>query len=202
MDYKQLKGLLLRHECGEPETHLTACITFASFGPGSKEEYPWNSRTYLISSDNKAFQPGKGGYSIFGSCLDGADRCLRLYGLMAAERGGKDGWIVEDCGIVGYLLIECSDFDISAPKLFYSHDETLKYMLSQLAEMGELDAGLLQKDYAAAKELLEEGCYGAGQDHAWLADPDTDWHWKIQPVCIYDPLKMVFPDLKDKSCLM
>ena len=202
MDYKQLKELLFRHECEHPGTHLTAYITFASFGPNNKEEYPWNSRTYVISSDNKAFQPNKGGYSIFGSCLDGTDPCLRLEGLMAAEHGGKDGWVVEDCGIAGYLLIECSDCNISAPKLFYSYSDVLECMLTRLAEMGELDAGLLKKDYAAAKELFEEGCYGADRDSAWLADSDVDWHWKIQPVCIYGPLKMVFLEPEDESCSM
>jgi hypothetical protein len=202
MDYKQLKELLFRHECKHPETHLTACVTFASFGPGNKKDYPWNSRTYVISSDNKAFQPGKSGYSIFGRCLDGTDPCLRMEGLMAAERGGKDGWVVEDCGIAGYLLIECSDCNISAPKLFYSYKEALECMLSRLAEVGELDAGQLKRDYAAARELFEEGCYGAGRDFAWLADPDTDWHWKIQPICIYGPMNMVFPDLDNNSCIM
>lgn len=200
MDYKQLKELLFRHECEHPETHLTAYITFASFGPNNKKEYPWNSRTYVISSDNKAFQPNKGGYSIFGSCLDGTDPCLRLEGLMAAECAGNDGWVVEDCGIAGWLLIECSDCNISAPKLFYSYSDALECMLSRLAETGELDAGLIKKDYATAKELFEEGCYGADRDSAWLADPDVDWQWKIQPVCIYGPLNMVFLEPGNRSC--
>ena len=78
MEYKQLKELLFQHECKYPGTHLTAYITFASFGPDNKTEYPWNSRTYLVSSDNKAFQPNKGGYSICGSCLDGTDQGVRL----------------------------------------------------------------------------------------------------------------------------
>ena len=34
--YKQLKELLFRYECEHPETHLTAYITFASFGPNNK----------------------------------------------------------------------------------------------------------------------------------------------------------------------
>lgn len=55
MEYKQLKDLLFQHECKHPDTHLTAYITFASFGPDNKTEYPWKSRTYLVSSDNKAF---------------------------------------------------------------------------------------------------------------------------------------------------
>ena len=69
MVYKQLKEILLRHESNDPKSPLTACITFASFGPNVKEDYPWKSRTYVISSDNKAFQPGQGDYSILGNAL-------------------------------------------------------------------------------------------------------------------------------------
>lgn len=202
MEYKQLKELLFQHECKHPNTHLTACITFASFGSGNKTEYSWASRTYLISSDNKAFQPNKGGYSIFGYCLDGSDQGVRLERYMSEERGGKDGWIVEDCGIAGCLLVECYDYGISTPKLFYTYSEALESMLSQMAEAGGLDADRLKKDFAAAKELFEEGCYGAGRDSAWLSDSSLDWHWKIQPVCIYGPLKLVFPNPEDGSCLM
>lgn len=60
-------------------------------------EYSEESRTYVVSSDNKAFQPGMGGYSIYGSSLDGKDLMVRLEQYMAAERGGKDGWKIERC---------------------------------------------------------------------------------------------------------
>lgn len=52
MECKQLKEIFCRHECEHPGTHLTAYITFVSFGPDNNTEYPWKSRTYLISSDN------------------------------------------------------------------------------------------------------------------------------------------------------
>ena len=159
------------------------------------KEYPWSSRTYIVSSDNKAFQPNKGGYSIFGSCLDGSDPCLRLEGLMAEEYGGKDGWAVEDCCIAGYLLIMCSDSKISAPRLFYTHGEAEHDMLSQLAEKGEYDVEQLEKEYSATGKLFEEGKYGLERDAAWLADYCEDWHWKIQPVYIYSPLKIVIPEM-------
>ena len=55
------------------------------------------ARTYRVSSDNKAFQPGMGGYSIYGSALDGTDPCVRLEQYMAVERGGKNGWKIERC---------------------------------------------------------------------------------------------------------
>lgn len=111
---------------------------------------------------------------------------------MAEERGGKDGWVVEDCGIASYLLIECSECNISTPQMFYSYSDAVECMLSRLAEVGELDAGQLKKDYSVAKKLFEEDQYGADQDSAWLTDSHMDWQWKIQPVCIYGPMNMVF----------
>ena len=75
--------------------HLTGYIVFS---PASFErKYPLESRTYAVSSDNKAFQPNMGGYSIYASSLDGSDPLVRLERYMAAERGGKDGWQIERC---------------------------------------------------------------------------------------------------------
>ena len=57
----------------------------------------------------------------------------------------------------------------------------------------------IKKDFAAAKELFEEGHYGAKQDSAWMADSSEDWHWKLQPVFIYGPTKIVIPETEDTS---
>lgn len=38
-----------------------------------------------------------GGYSIYGSAIDGSDDNVRLEQYMKEERGGADGWIVERC---------------------------------------------------------------------------------------------------------
>ena len=61
------------------------------------ESYPEESRTYEISSNNKAFQPGMGGYSIYASAIDGSDPMVRLERYLAAEKGGVDGWKIERC---------------------------------------------------------------------------------------------------------
>ena len=50
-----------------------------------------------MSSFNKAFIPGMGGYSIYGSAIDGSDDNVRLEQYMKEEKGGADGWIVERC---------------------------------------------------------------------------------------------------------
>ena len=61
------------------------------------KDYPEAARTYAVSSNNKAFMPNMGGYSIYGSSLDGSDRNVRLERYMAKEHGGKDGWKIERC---------------------------------------------------------------------------------------------------------
>ena len=42
-----------------------------------------------------------GGYSIYGSCLDGTDPCIRLEGYMR----GENAWKIEKC----YMLKEAYD---------------------------------------------------------------------------------------------
>ena len=41
---------------------------------GDKQPYPLESRSYVVSSDNKAYRSCMGGYSIFAHNLDGSDR--------------------------------------------------------------------------------------------------------------------------------
>ena len=75
--------------------HLTGYLVFsqASFA----QEYSLESRTYVVSSDNKAFWSKVGSRSIFASALDGSDPNVRLDQYMAAEQGGPDGWQIERC---------------------------------------------------------------------------------------------------------
>lgn len=76
-------------------SHMTGYIVFSQ--DSFTEPYSEEARTYVVSSNNKAFQPNMGGYSIYGSSLDGKDRCVRLEGYMAAEHGGEKGWKIERC---------------------------------------------------------------------------------------------------------
>lgn len=93
MTYGELKSYFRNAE--RKREHLTGYIVFspASF----TQEYSVEARTYVVSSNNKAFQPNMGGYSIYGSSLDGTDFGVRLEAYMASERGGKDGWQIERC---------------------------------------------------------------------------------------------------------
>lgn len=194
MDYKDLKKLFCDHENGSPNTHLTGYITFSSFGPDNHKTYNWKSRTYVVSSDNKAFQPNMGGYSIFGSCLDGTDCYIRLEEYMAAERGGKNGWIVEECCITGYLLLGtcCSDEEKIAPELHYSIEAARERMLCQMAERGKLDLGQLSADYATGGCYAIAESYDANKKAAHLMDGYGTWEWEIKPAYIYSPLRIEF----------
>lgn len=58
-----------------------------------KDNYSETSRTYVVPSDNKAFMPGAGGYSIFASCLDGTDQNIRLESYLRGEKA----WKIECC---------------------------------------------------------------------------------------------------------
>lgn len=94
MTYSEMKNRFREAE-KEHGKHLTGYLIFSQ--ESFQSPYSEKSRTYQISSDNKAFNCTTGGYSIFGDSLDGIDRGVRLDLYMADERGGKDGWKVERC---------------------------------------------------------------------------------------------------------
>lgn len=94
MSYLEMKKRFREAE-NNRSGHLTGYIVFSE--DSFTKPYSLESRTYVVSSDNKAFQPNMGGYSIYASALDGTDMGVRLEQYMAEERGGKDGWKVERC---------------------------------------------------------------------------------------------------------
>lgn len=61
------------------------------------QKYSLEERSYVVSSNNKAWIAGMGGYSIFGSSLDGSDPGVRLDQYMRTEKGGENGWKVDYC---------------------------------------------------------------------------------------------------------
>ena len=98
ISYKELKSLFRSHEELHDGTHLEGAIVFTE---GSfKKKYPLKSRTYLVSSDNKAYQSNMGGYSIFSCAADGTDVGVRLDWYMQEEKGGSDGWKVDYCYLI------------------------------------------------------------------------------------------------------
>ena len=141
MSYQEMTKRFREAENNRKE-HLTGYVVFTedSFDKPYSEE----SRTYVISSNNKAFQSGMGGYSIYASSLDGSDKCVRLEAYMADEHGGKDGWKIEKCYVkddsnremldiiagkffIAYAPIESEKF-LSMPKeLARKYEEKFKY---------------------------------------------------------------------------
>lgn len=95
MSYSEMAGKFYEAERNGSGQHLTGYIVFSQ--DSFKEPYKEAARTYVVSSNNKAFMPGMGGYSIYGSAMDGSDPCVRLERYMQDEKGGADGWKIERC---------------------------------------------------------------------------------------------------------
>jgi hypothetical protein len=106
MTYPQLRDLFVEHNKTQLAKPVSACIVFAeSNWPGWY--YPLCSRTYEVSSDNKAFRPSCCSTSLFGSCLDGTDQMVRLDWYMK-DFGNKGGWVVDHC----YLKENSDESDV------------------------------------------------------------------------------------------
>ncbi len=95
MSYSELTSMFRKAE--DEGKHIGGYITFTE--DSFDKIYPLESRTYGVSSNNKAFRSGMGGYSIYGSSLDRTDMNVRLERYMYNEHGGADGWKIERCYI-------------------------------------------------------------------------------------------------------
>lgn len=93
--YAEMAETFRKREYPGPTEHLTGYIVFTE--DSFEKLYSLEARTYRVSSNNKAYQPNMGGYSIYGSAIDGSDPMVRLERYMAAEKGGKNGWKVDYC---------------------------------------------------------------------------------------------------------
>ena len=95
MTYGQLTSAFYNQESKMEDKHLLGHVIVSQ--DSFTRPYSEATRTYIISSNNKAFIPGMGGYSIYARSIDGTDPMVRLERYMAAEHGGKDGWKIERC---------------------------------------------------------------------------------------------------------
>lgn len=107
LTYGELRSILYSHNTdnniqskGADRKPIYGIIVFKSENWPDKD-FSLECRSYRVSSDNKAFIPGMGGYSIFAGSLDGSDPCVRLECYMAEERGGENGWEVDYCYLEG-----------------------------------------------------------------------------------------------------
>ena len=90
MTYPELRDLFVEHNKTQLAKPVSACIVFADSN-WPDWYYPLCSRTYEVSSDNKAFRPSCCSTSLFGSCLDGTDQMVRL------------DWYMKDFGNKGMI---------------------------------------------------------------------------------------------------
>ncbi len=79
-----------------------------------------------------------GGYSIYGSSLDRSDMGVRLEAVMADEKGGPDGWKIENCVLLGFELIRTVEREIHQPMFFNTQKEAEDAMFLQFMRMAEL----------------------------------------------------------------
>lgn len=111
MTFAEMRSRFCEAE-NEGKEHLSGYIVFTQ--DSFDKPYDERSRTYGVSSNNKAFQSGMGGYSIFGSCLDGTDPCIRLDGYMF----GENAWKIEKC----YMMEPSREMlDIICGKFFITY---------------------------------------------------------------------------------
>lgn len=99
LSYKELRQIF----CDFNNTHnwanesIEGVIVFTE--DSFDKQYSLESRSYEVSSNNKAFRNANG-YSIFGSALDGSDYGVRLEAYMAEEQSGRNGWKVDYCYLI------------------------------------------------------------------------------------------------------
>lgn len=111
MTFAEMRSRFCEAE-NEGKEHLSGYIVFSQ--DSFDKPYDERSRTYGVSSNNKAFQSSMGGYSIFGSCLDGTDPCVRLDGYMF----GENAWKIEKC----YMMEPSREMlDIICGKFFITY---------------------------------------------------------------------------------
>jgi len=136
MTFAEMRSRFCEAE-NEGKEHLSGYIVFSQ--DSFDKPYDERSRTYGVSSNNKAFQSGMGGYSIFGSYLDGTDPCVRLDGYMF----GENAWKIEKCYMmepsremldiicgkffITYAPFEAERFQSLPPELAEKFREKFKY---------------------------------------------------------------------------
>lgn len=187
MEYRDLERIFRKHEALAPKFHLDGLITFADLGTCEDPSYTQLDRTYLVSSDNKAFQARRLGYSVFGTCLNGKDLSVRLDAYMRRA----NGWVPGECALLLYQLQSINEREIMEPGLYMSKQEAQEAMLESMCRQGNLEYSEVLATYHENNGWLGTTSYGAGRDCAWLNDSSSgSWDWAIHAIRIYDLTKI------------
>lgn len=158
MRYVDLKKLMRKANAEKKER-----IGFVTFTEDSFDFklYSVESRTYLFSSNNNAFNAKACGYSIFGDSFDKKDCGVRLDAYMKDE-GQKNGWKIESCGIVKYHLIgsrACSSDDFLVHHIYDSYSQAREALFTEISKITGISKIALKSDgfeFAKHGILLEE----------------------------------------------
>lgn len=170
MKYNELVAEFCR--ANEDGKTIEGYIVFSS--ANFDKSYPLQSRTYLLFSDNKAFKKGMSSNSIFGSALDGSDNGVRL-DLYMKDTGNPNGWVIEDCGLVSYQLLETCDRSTMVKGIFSTKTEAHNAM------QDEIRVALIYSD-EDINQRMEEETGEISDFSAWANDvmPNhSDYDWDI-----------------------
>lgn len=116
MTYPELRDLFVERNKTQLAKPVSACIVFAESNWPDRH-YPLRSRTYEVSSDNKAFRSSCCSTSLFGSCLDGTDQMVRLDWYMK-DFGNKGGWVGNERRVIlenelFYICVEDNEWSLA-----------------------------------------------------------------------------------------
>lgn len=167
MEYREFANLMQ-----EAEHEIEGYITVANESFAAKS-YPWNSRTYLVSSNNKAYQAGKAGYSIFGTSVDMSDVGVRLDVYLKDEHGGDKGWLIEDCGVVQYQLVRVEERDVTVCGFYSTEGEAHKAMVTDFAKVVGCEEDALDEFFEEKDgEILDTTAWA---NDVGANDGNADW---------------------------
>lgn len=94
MTWREMTKLFRDYNKTKPP--VVPVVGYIIFAPESyRREYSLEPRTYMVCSDCNWFN-NRISCSLYGDCLDGTDRGVRLDCYMQ-DFGNKGGWIVADC---------------------------------------------------------------------------------------------------------
>lgn len=113
LSYKEMTDIFKKiNQCGGKFVNGYIVFSQSNFA----KSYSAESRTYEVNSNNKAFISGLGGYSIYGSSIDGSDVGVRLDRYMRSEHP----WEIERC----YMKKDDYEAAVSKPNRLPQEKET------------------------------------------------------------------------------
>ncbi len=108
----------------------------------------------------------------------------------------KDGWIVEECCILGYLLMEHAVGTIATPKLFYAIDKAQEEMLACIADFVKVDFTSLMMEYNRNRRRAVTDCHHAEKFNAYASTIKGSGSWEIKTVYIRSMLDITIDDAR------